>query len=226
MKILALTDIHGAYAVAEEIIRNEPADVVVIGGDLTTVGAVKDVETALAMFSQSAARLLCVSGNMDLPQHDRLYEARGIGLNERGISLGDVGFYGVSGAPVSRLHTPYEITEEEIARRIPKGYEMVRDRSRKVFVPHAPPYGTNVDIIHVGIHVGSMAVREWIEETQPDVVICGHIHEARGRDHIDKSEIVNCGSAADGYYAIITLAETVQVENRHHPPKPTHRTHR
>ncbi len=216
MKILALTDIHGVYTTASEIIRKESADLVIIGGDLTTIGTVTEAGNAIKLFAKDVAQILCVAGNMDLPQHDQMYEERGLLLNARGVTIGEVGFFGVSGAPISRLHTPYEITEEEIKRRIERGYRMVSKASKKVFVPHSPPYGTTLDIIHNGIHVGSTAVRDFIEDAQPDVVICGHIHEGRGRDTIDKTEIVNCGSAANGYYAVITIDQKIEIKNLHH----------
>lgn len=217
MKILALTDIHGSYSTAAAIIKDEPADVVIIGGDLTTVGTVKEAEEALALFQTGKGRFFCIAGNMDLPQHDKLFEQHGLSLNARGVQVDDIGFFGVSAAPYSKLHTPYEISEEELSLRIQKGYQMIKGASKKVFVPHAPPYGTKLDIIHSGIHVGSTAVREFIEEKQPDVVICGHIHESRGIDSIDKSQIVNCGTASHGNYALITIEQDIQIKNLHHP---------
>lgn len=213
MKILALTDIHGAYKRASEIIAQHSADVVIIGGDLTTVGSVKEAEKAIQLFQSAAARLLCVAGNMDLPQHDELFARVGISLNGRGVTVDGIGFFGVSAAPISRMHTPYEITEEEIAGRIDSGFSQVRDCPVTVFVPHAPPYGTKVDIIHTGIHVGSTAVRDFIEEAHPTVVVCGHIHEARGQDLLEGSKIVNCGAAFNGYYAAIDIGAAVTIEN-------------
>jgi hypothetical protein len=153
---------------------------------------------------------------MDLPQHDDLFEKRGVSLNARGVRIGDFGFFGVSAAPYSKLHTPYELSEDELSRRIHKGYQMIKDSPRTIFVPHAPPYGTRLDIIHSGIHVGSTAVRDFIEDKQPDLVICGHIHEARGVDNIDNTKVVNCGTASQGNYARITIGEEIEIKNLHH----------
>ncbi len=215
MRILALTDIHGAYGLAEEIARLERPDVVVVGGDLTTIGTVAEAEAALQRISPLSGAMMCVAGNMDSPRHDELFERLGLSINGRGRRHDRVGFFGVSGAPFSRLHTPYEITEEEIGARIRAGYAMVADAPVKVFVPHAPPYGTRVDIIHAGYHVGSTAVREAVEDLHPDIVICGHIHEGRGLDTLDQSRIVNCGAAAQGYYALITIGDELSIEPRH-----------
>jgi len=215
MKILGLADIHGAFAKAEAIIKKESADLVVIGGDLTTVGSVKEAERAIRQIQTVAARLLCVAGNMDLPQDDELFATLGVSINGRGVEIGETGFFGVSASPFTPLHTPYEIPEEEIGKRIQAGFEQIRHCVVKVFVPHAPPYGSRLDIIHAGFHVGSTAVREFIENEEPDVVICGHIHEARGQDMIGKSRIVNCGTAAHGYYAIVDIGKAIKISNLH-----------
>ncbi len=213
MHILAMTDIHGAYALAEQIILRESADVVIIGGDLTTVGTVREAAEAIRTFRGAGRNVYCIAGNMDLPEHDALFRQLGISLNGTGVRIGEVGFFGVSGSPRSRLHTPHEFTESELAQTIARGYADIRSAPRKIFVPHAPPYGTGVDAVHSGAHVGSTAVRDFIREEQPDVVICGHIHEARGQDTIGRSKIVNCGTAAHGYYAKIMIGESVTIEN-------------
>ncbi len=211
MRILAFTDIHGAYTRVEEVLRKEKTDVVIIGGDLTTVGSVKEAEGALQRFQAINKNLLCVAGNMDLPVHDDLFVRMGISINGRGRAIGDVGFFGVSGGPKSPLRTPYEISEEEIAKRAHAGLADVKNSKVKVFVPHMPPFGTKVDIIHSGIHVGSAAVRDFIEDHKPDVVICGHIHEARGQDSIDRTMIVNCGPAGHGHYAAVDIGKEITI---------------
>ena len=66
----------------------------------------------------------------------------------------------------------------------------------------------------LGKHVGSTAVRTFIEKNKPDVVVCGHIHEARGTDILGSTLMINCGSAAQGNYAMIDIGNTVEMENR------------
>jgi uncharacterized protein len=214
MTIVALTDIHGAYNKAEDIIRKVSGDVVIIGGDLTTVGTVEEAENALKQFQKLSKYIFCIAGNMDLPQHDVLFNRFGVSLNCKGKIMGDVGFFGVSAAPHSPLLTPYEISEEEIMHCIKSGYTYVKHCRMKILVSHAPPYGTKVDIIHSGFHVGSTAVRDFIEEEKPDIVICGHIHEGRGQDTIGKTKIVNCGQAERGCYALIEVFHENQILNK------------
>jgi len=216
MKIVALTDIHGSYGTAEKILSNECPDVVIIGGDLTNVGSVKEAEQAVRKFQSITPQILCVAGNMDLPQHDELYARLGISINGIGKIIDTVGFFGCSASPYSPLHTPYEISEEEITRKLYDGFSQVKQAAIKIAVPHAPPYGTKVDIVHAGFHVGSTAVRDFIEQHAPDICICGHIHEARGQDTLDRTKIVNCGPCGKGFYALISIEKEISVFNKQH----------
>lgn len=62
------------------------------------------------------------------------------------------------------------------------------DLSRAVFLFHTPPYQTNldraalddkiIDHVKVDVHVGSIAVKRFIEDRQPLVTLHGHIHES------------------------------------------------
>jgi len=57
------------------------------------------------------------------------------------------------------------------------------DLPRTIFLCHAPPHGTDLDKVGYDApgfdpHVGSRAIREFIEETRPLVSLHGHIHES------------------------------------------------
>lgn len=67
-----------------------------------------------------------------------------------------------------------------------------------VFVLHSPPRDTRCDVIGAGLHVGSRAIRRFIEDTQPPLVLSGHIHESprmtsAWRDRIGRTIVVNPG---------------------------------
>lgn len=47
-----------------------------------------------------------------------------------------------------------------------------------VYVLHSPPQGTRCDMIGAGVHVGSRAIRRFVERHQPPLVLAGHIHES------------------------------------------------
>ena len=62
------------------------------------------------------------------------------------------------------------------------------DLSEAIILFHSPPYKTNldraaldgkmVDHVQLDVHVGSIAIRRFIEERQPLVTLHGHIHES------------------------------------------------
>jgi Icc-related predicted phosphoesterase len=75
--------------------------------------------------------------------------------------------------------------------------------------PHAPPMGTACDRLASGEHVGSTVIRTLIEREQPDLVLCGHIHESRGTDTIGAAQIINPGPASAGHYALVEANDQV-----------------
>jgi len=215
MRILAIADIHESYDRVDGILKKEAGyDVIVIAGDVTTRGTIDEALEALRRFERYGKPVLAVSGNMDLASLDAGYEQLGVGMNARGVVLHDVGFFGVSGCPFTPMKTPNEVSEEEIGRRANAGWKDVQDARWKVFVPHTPPARTKLDKLFVGTHVGSEAIRTFVEERQPDVLICGHIHEARGVDTLGKTQMVNCGPAGKGSYVTVEIDEKIRVELR------------
>lgn len=213
MTILALADIHGAYDETARIIKSNPsADVIIIAGDLTTYGKPAEAESAIVRLQRFGKPVFVVAGNMDPPELEGVFESLKVSLNGRGVVVGDVGFCGVSASPISPLMTPNEVSESEIAARAARGWKEISAARWKVFVPHAPPHNTRLDIIRSGRHVGSTAVRQFIEEFRPHAVVCGHIHEARGVDVVGTSKVVNCGPAGQGMYSIVRIGSSVEIE--------------
>jgi len=220
MHILACTDIHGAYDTVIDILTAEPGvDVLIIGGDLTTHGTPEEATRAIGQFQQFGIPVLAVAGNMDLPSFEHAYDTLGVNISGRGIVIENVGFFGVAGSPLTPMHTPYEIPEALIRERAESGWRDVQSSRWKVFVPHAPPLGTSLDRIFSGRHVGSRAVREFVDQSQPDVLLCGHIHEARGVNQLGNTRMVNCGSAARGFFASVEIVDSVTINLREHRPK-------
>jgi Icc-related predicted phosphoesterase len=109
-------------------------------------------------------------------------------------------------------HTPREVSEEELYRRLDELAEQVRDPRRAVFMIHVPPHDSGLDtapILDENLRptvsagdvlrgpVGSTAVRRVIEERQPLLSIHGHIHESGGERKIGATVCVNPGSEAN-----------------------------
>jgi Icc-related predicted phosphoesterase len=81
-----------------------------------------------------------------------------------------------------------------------------------ILITHGPPYRVG-DFIptsekqrnkygnHGGMHVGDPTLCEAISRAQPEAVVCGHIHEARGTYYLNGSTIYNA-SAVDEVYRL------------------------
>ena len=85
------------------------------------------------------------------------------------------------------------------------------DLTRAIFLFHSPPYKTNLDRaalddrmhehVPLDVHVGSIAIRRFIEDRQPLVTLHGHVHESarltgEWRDQIGRTHLMS--AAHDG----------------------------
>ena len=74
-----------------------------------------------------------------------------------------------------------------------------------ILVCHQPPYGVldkvsgkyNPPKNWVGKHAGSKVILSYIKKNQPRYVFCEHIHEAKGKKKIGKTEVYNVGHSGD-----------------------------
>lgn len=212
MRIAYVVDVHDRFDAVPAAMREIGAvDLLLVGGDITTGGTPDDAAHAIDGWRGLAPQLLAVSGNMDSPAIDARLAELGVSIDGRGVVVGDVGVFGVSAAPKSPLRTPYELDDAELERRMEAGLAAVTGGRVKIFCPHAPPKDTACDLLRSGEHVGSTAIRAFVERAQPDLVLCGHIHESRGMDEIGGSRIVNPGPVGVGHYALIEVDGEVGV---------------
>jgi uncharacterized protein len=212
VKLVAFADVHSRFDTVTRALQQLPSiDVILIAGDITTNGTPADAQRAVAAWKPFAPTLLAVAGNMDSPAIDQCLEQLGVSINGRSQHVAEVAFFGCSAAPIS-IGTPYEISEAEIALRLQRGFGQSMSARQSVLVPHAPPHNA-VDRTHSGVAAGSHAVRRFIERARPTLVLCGHIHEARGQTHIGPTLVINCGPAYNGHYVVIDLNDgNCQVE--------------
>jgi uncharacterized protein len=212
MRIGYVVDVHGSFdAVPQALDAIGPVDVLVVGGDITTAGTPDDAQRAIDLWRPLAPRLLAVAGNMDSPEIDERLVELGVSLNGRGVTVENVGLFGASASPPTPFRTPHEVSDEVLGSAADAGLADVASAPLKIFFPHAPPHGTECDVLRSGEHVGSHALRGFVIREQPDLVLCGHVHEARGEDAIERTRVVNPGPVLNGHYAVVGIGETVSV---------------
>jgi uncharacterized protein len=209
MRIVSFGDIHMALQTIERLAPElTTADLVILSGDLTNFGGPDDAARVLAATRQHARAVLAVSGNLDQLEVIDFLRQEGVSLHGESRTFGDVGIFGCGGSNVTPFHTPTELSDEEIAALLARGYASVAQAAHVLMVCHTPPAGTKTDRIMSGHHVGSRAVRAFIEEHQPEVCITGHIHESAAVDHIGRTTVVNAGAFRDGGYIVVTSGPT------------------
>jgi Icc-related predicted phosphoesterase len=215
MRIVCLSDIHSDLTTLDAILDHAgPADVIVLAGDLTHFGEPHDAERIVRLAQQAGSPVLAVAGNCDSRAIDARLAELGVSLMRTAVVHEDAAFYGLSAMPIW-MRNMYELTEDEIAEALQAGREQLDrqlDGRREILVSHPPPRGCRLDRTGRGEHVGSTAVRAWIERVGPSLIICGHIHEGRGTERIGTTQVVNCGPAFQGFYAVVSLNGSIDVE--------------
>jgi len=214
MKLLCISDIHNHIEPFQQILKDAgPVDLVLLGGDLTNFGTPADVENIVHIAQSTNSPVFAVAGNCDSAEIDRKLAELGVSVAGRGTIIGGIGIHGLSAAPPWKKRM-YGFIEEELARHLQAGYEQIQNVRWHVVLAHAPPQGFKLDRTHFFQHVGSSALREFVEKTQPSLVVCGHLHESRGVEMLGRTTVVNCGPAASGYYALARLTDQVSVDLR------------
>jgi len=210
MKIVCVSDIHGfldgLIEVRNYLIKNDIHTVFLMGDYSAGFRDLRrnriDVEYALDSLKNNA-KIYALLGNCDDPALVELLEKRGMNLQEKVVVLDDVSFAGMGGSNTSPFETPFELDDAKIYEKLSNLYSMIKSE-KKVLITHFPPKDTNCDIIPSGIHVGSVSLRSIIEEKQPDLCICSHIHEGEGKeDVIGRTRILNVGPLTHGNIAVI-----------------------
>jgi len=197
MYIIAFGDIHMEYVGVENITGLSKADLVIITGDFTNFGGKKEASTVLDVIRRINPKIYAVPGNMDKASVGDYLDELGINIHGKGLVVGELGIFGVGGSNLTPFNTPTEFSEEELGDIVNRAYQYVTQAPIKVLVSHTPPFNTATDLIGSGVHVGSTAIRKFIEEKQPDFCLTGHIHESRGKDRIGHTLILNPGMLKD-----------------------------
>jgi Icc-related predicted phosphoesterase len=214
MKLIAITDLHDHQAVLRRILSDAgSADAILLGGDLTNFGSPADAERLVQEAQTTGITVWAVAGNCDSAEIDQRLVELGVSLMGRGVIEQEVGLHGLSAMPPWRSDM-YQFTEDELAQALQAGHKSIGDAKHHVVLSHSPPQNMTVDRTMWDDHVGSSALREFIETTQPDLVFCGHIHEARSVEKLGRTTVVNCGPAATGFYATAEVGSDVKVELR------------
>jgi Icc-related predicted phosphoesterase len=206
MVVIGLADVHGDASSVARILRSiKQMDLVVLSGDLTHFGKQAQAIHVVEAVRQECGEILAVSGNCDYPDVEDYLIRLGVSLNRRCVLKDGYAFVGISGSLPCPGGTPNEASESDFRRWLNEGVAVAPDDTPMILVAHQPPRNTTNDRIHSGMHVGSTAVRQFIEEHQPLVCLTAHIHEGTGVDAIGRTKVANPGPVREGRYVYLEL---------------------
>ncbi len=205
MKIFVAADFHGNSNAETNMTKflERGYDCALLIGDLTNFGPPEVAESIFERTKEFGLPVFAIPGNCDPKQVLQVLDKYNANLHEKCQYLRDVVFSGLGGSNLTPFNTPFELTEVEIQEDL-AAINCVKG-GNWILATHAPPFGTKLDEIEEGSHVGSKSIRQFVEQKQPSVLACGHVHEARGIDNIGKTIIVNPGPISNGFAAEIRI---------------------
>ena len=175
IKALVFSDIHNDRPALEKLMAID-ADVYFSGGDL--VSWARGLDKMGDVMKQRGERVYVLPGNHESASDIARFCERFGFVNFHGATaqIGGIRFAGLGYSTITPFDTPGEYGEDEIAQHLGKFAAW----KPQVLVCHSPPLNTPLDRIKEGLHGGSRAVHEFIQQHQPAHFFCGHIHEAAG----------------------------------------------
>jgi uncharacterized protein len=189
LKLLIFSDIHNDWKSLERLLAIE-ADYYIAAGDQVTWA--RGFEKCGEILQRRSPQLYVLPGNHESADQVANMCARYDlhNFHEQHLAIGKWQVAGLGYSSPTPFHTPGEYSELQLAQRLTRFAEL----SPLVLICHAPPHGTDLDRVRPGLHAGSTAVRDFIEQHQPEYFFCGHIHEAEGvQIRMGKTFAVNVG---------------------------------
>lgn len=195
MKILAFSDLHLSRSRAADLVAaSAEADLVIGAGDFCNMR--KGLDEAMNLLSAITAPIAAVPGNAESAEElhaaalPNMHVLHGEGRTIAGLSLFGLGY----GVPV----TPFGAWSCDLSEAQAEEMLGVCD-SADILVLHSPPKGV-ADVTSGGLSVGSTAIRAAIARIQPQLALCGHIHDSWGRTgKIGRTQVANLGPKANWF---------------------------
>jgi hypothetical protein len=192
MKILAAGDFHGDSSLAEKLSKKalkEKVELVILCGDLIEMD--KQTNNIIKPFTDKKQKVLIIPGNHEtVAFSDFLADFYGVkNIHGYSVRYKDIGIFGAGGANVG-LH---QWDEDEVFNLLKGSSKKIDYLEKKIMVTHVPPSGTNIEKFSNFVG-GSSGVRKAVEELNPNLLLCSHIHEAEGiEEKLGKTKIMSVG---------------------------------
>lgn len=182
-RIQILSDTHSS---AFEI--DPSVDFAIHAGDITNYGFKRQSslpwDSSLKSFIASPRPIYWVPGNHDIKlRHDTVLEGNTINILEKkkevlGLTIKGVSLSVCYNQPSIAIYWDHMTA---VKREEEKYYSTFLNEYVDIVVSHSPPSGPIGSEVECG-DIGSECLLEYIEEYQPKLVICGHVHNPLCRE--------------------------------------------
>ena len=201
MRVYAVADIHGKNERFERVrdnLSDLKADILVLAGDISNFTKPGKI---LSRFNALPVPVLVIRGNSDLKRVDHLFTAfpNCIPIHAVCTYIRSIPFVGISGTFPIPFRSRICFNEKMHLKKVEPLVS-----TQTVLVTHTPPYGYQ-DLVMGRFHAGSMGLRKLINKCQPQVLICGHIHESDGMSVVGKTRVVNCALSRSSSGALLVF---------------------
>ncbi len=194
MKILTFIDTHGSgqdMRLLKE--KAKDVDLILCGGDITIFE--HHLNMILKDMDSFNKKIYIIHGNHE--SASTMKESCAIlknveFLDKQGFIIDDYAFFCGGGGGFSKFDEPFHKKFVSFIEDVKKRELKEKRHFKLIVMSHAPPFETNLD--DLGYHVGCKSYTTIINEYQPALYICGHIHETAGIvEHIGKTIAINPG---------------------------------
>lgn len=197
MKLVAISDTHGKH----HQLQLPEGDTLIHAGDISMKGGEDEVDSFLEWFGQQPFKhKIVIAGNHDFyfertPEHEILNRIPGniVYLNDSGITIEGLRIWG---SPVSPWFFNWAFNRHR-GDPIKRHWELIPGET-DILITHGPVFRT-LDRNNKGQHVGCKDLFGRVNEIQPQVHICGHIHEAYGTITRSGTRFVNASVVNSQY---------------------------
>ena len=203
---LVLSDIHSQVITLENILKKakeiiKESFIAIVSGDITNFGTIEDLASLLELISKYSEQSYFVFGNCDpIYDMDDLHTSS-LHVESNPQSSKGITYVGFGSADPKINH--------KLLKKLSKNSEQV------CLITHAPPYGTEADLVSINRHAGSKTVRQVLDSYKNIFLsISGHIHESPTISSDGNCCIVNPGPVNIGNFAILHIDDNYGVKGK------------
>lgn len=190
MKILIFADMHGSLTALKKIKeKSKECEVIICAGDLSVFE--KNLDFFVDELSKTRKDVIIIQGNHEneenmisiCKRHENVHFIHKDKKNIRNFL-----FLGYGGGGFAIKDEEFEEVQKDMEKWI-----RAHKNGKIILVSHGPPFGTKLDALGRR-HVGNISLREFIVKNRVDLLVCGHLHENKGKiDCIKDTRIINPG---------------------------------